>query len=82
MLGRLKMTVDECLDRFLQYADQIFSHKRLFWLLAPIRDLSTRYSEKHIKKAIGKAVGDFDPSPSGESWKKNLFAFQGDRCKT
>lgn len=79
MLGRLRMTVDDCLARFRTYSDLIFSHPSVRWRLVK---LPPKYSDKYLNKAVSAVVGDFDPSEAGYRWKRNLFAFEGDRCKT
>ena len=83
MLGRLKMSEDQCLESFQRYADDIFGRPRL-WLFdrMPILRRSPKYSSNNINRAIKMVIGNFDPSPDSPKWKRNLFEVPGERCKT
>jgi patatin-like phospholipase/acyl hydrolase len=81
MLGRLKMSEDQCLETFQKYADEVFSHPRWqyrlsFGLIAP------KYSDKRLIRATKFVIGDFDSSPVGDRWKRNTFASPNDSCRT
>lgn len=86
MLGRLKMTVDECMEAFKDYGDDVFRHPRvthlrnelgLGWLFGLRR---SKYGHKSSITAIQKAVQDSEPD-SG-AWKHTTFAALEDHCKT
>jgi len=78
MLGRLEMTLDECINNFSAYADMVFSHPRLGSWLA----FTSKYSEKRLIRATRLIVGEFDPTPNSEKWRRNLFSVPGGQCKT
>lgn len=71
MLGRLGMTVDECIAKYLEYTKEIFSHRR--WLSGG-GFLRPRYSQKRLEQATRRTVGEFDPSPRDEKWRRNIFS--------
>jgi hypothetical protein len=77
MLGRLEMTVEECIQRFSAYANTIFSHprlgSRLLW--------ASKYSKKRLIEATRLIVGEFDPTADSEKWRRNLFSVPGGQCK-
>ena len=79
MLGRLEMTVDECFDRFRACADEIFRHPRPFSFLRP---LTVKYSDERLIRGVRHIVGDFDPSPDSEKWRRTIFKDTSGRCKT
>ncbi len=83
LLGRLQMTVDECIERFQLYAEAIFANedgisRMLHPLELPFRGVKSR--EKGLEEALHKAVLEFDPSSDGEEWRKDLFFLSGDSC--
>ena len=81
MLGRLQMTVEECIERFLAYSDEIFAHPRLSAkLLGPFS--ASKFDEEKIQQATRRLVNDFDPTPDHEKWKRNVFGTPDIRCKT
>lgn len=85
LLGRLQMTVDECIERFESYAEDIFDNKdgvsgKLHQLGMPLRGPKSR--EKGLEKALQRALLEFDPSPIGEEWKKDRFVLPGSSCHT
>lgn len=81
MLGRLKMSEDQCLESFRKYADEVFSHRQLVrrfhW-----RHMFPKYGADKIDRAIQMVIGNFDPSPDSHKWKRNLYAVPGEKCKT
>jgi hypothetical protein len=81
MLGRLEMTVKECIERFCTYSDTVFARSSLNKrLLHPLS--ASKYDGDKITEAARMLVGDFDPTPSHEKWKRNLFSAPHSRCKT
>lgn len=81
MLGRLEMTIEECMERFCAYSDAIFTHSSLSArLLGPLS--ASKYDGDKITQATRRLVGDFDPTPSHEKWKRNVFGAPHSRCKT
>lgn len=82
MLGRLKMSLGDCKQKFMEYADEIFSHQKKrhkFSLgLLPVN----KYHGRTLMRATEFVVGKFDPDPQAEVWKRDIFAAPEDPCKT
>ena len=81
MLGRLEMTIEESIERFCAYSDTIFNHPRLSARLLG-RLWASKYDADKITQATRRLVGDLDPTPSHEKWKRNVFGGPHSRCKT
>ena len=81
MLGRLQLTVEECIERFLAYSEAIFAHPRLSAKLLG-RFSASRYDEEKIEQVTRRLVRDFDPTAHHEKWKRNAFGISTGRCKT
>jgi hypothetical protein len=81
MLGRLEMTIEECIERFCTHLDAIFNHARLSARLTG-RLLASKYNADKITQATRRLVGDLDPTPDYEKWKRNVFGAPHGRCKT
>ena len=84
MLGRLQMTVDECIDSFEAFGDDVFTHPRFFHtlkfpFLCPDRP---KYAEKTTRKAIEKVVQRHEPDSMTQIWEQYTFAALHDRCRT
>ena len=79
MLGRLCMTVDECIAKYLEYTKEIFQRPRWFSVGGILR---SRYSQKRLIQATRRIIGEFDPSPKGEGWRRNMFSSSDVPCKT
>ena len=81
MLGRLQLTVEECIERFLAYLEAIFSYPRLSAKLLG-RFSASKYNEEKIEQVTRRLVRDFDPTSDDEKWKRNAFGISTGRCKT
>ena len=79
MLGRLEMTIDECFNRFYAYGKEIFSHPKPFSFL---RFLTVKYSDERLIRGVRHIVGNFDPLPDSEKWRRTIFKDTSGRCKT
>ena len=81
MLGRLEMTIEECIERFCAYSDAVFIRSNLRTILRrPFSAL--KYDGNIITQATRRLVGHFDPTPSHQKWKRNVFGTPHSRCKT
>jgi hypothetical protein len=79
MLGRLKMTVPDCLKVFGDWSRKIFDGPRLLFTL----NFLPKYSDKSLREAITDVIKLNEPCKDDESeWKKDAFVALGDRCKT
>ena len=80
MLARLNMTDQQCMDTFQSHAESIFNHRQsLYKIFGAL--FTTRYSAKSILRATKLVVGEFDPLPEGQKWKRNMFAAPAARCR-
>lgn len=81
MLGRLEMTVEECIERFCAYSDAVFVRSSLRnirrWPFS-----AAKYDGDTITQATRRLVRHFDPTPDHEKWKRNVFGTPHSRCKT
>ncbi|KAI1126751.1 acyl transferase/acyl hydrolase/lysophospholipase [Nemania abortiva] len=86
MLGRLKMTLKDSMDKFREHSSEIFRHPRLphriFGTFSAFILGSPRYSEKRIVDATQTVVEEFDPSPDSKKWRRDIYSSPGDRCRT
>ncbi|KAF2463434.1 FabD/lysophospholipase-like protein [Lindgomyces ingoldianus] len=78
MLGRLGMTVESAISNYIQYADRIFSSPKRSLFVGITR---TRYSEKNLVHATRLLVGDFDPSPPHDRWRRDIFRSSDTKTK-
>ena len=74
------MQEDQCLEKFIEYSNQIFSHPRFLHRVPGL--YHHKYSAENLNRATESIVGDFDPNPDSLKWKRSMFATPGDRCKT
>lgn len=84
MLGRLQMTVDECIESFKAYGEDVFTRARLIHTLQlPFLFLNRpKYGEKSIRRAIEKVVQRHEPDREKQVWKQYTFAASHDQCRT
>lgn len=80
MLGRSKMTEEQCKETFQTYSKSIFRrHQRSYNALRGL--YSEMCSEKGLIRATRLVVGAFDPNPESQKWKRNIFAAPGESCR-
>ena len=80
MLGRLEMSVEQCVEWFRNYADEVFGHPRLL-SRALGRVILPKYSEERSTRAILNAIEDFELSKDSVQWDQTLFAQDRTHCK-
>ncbi|TGJ79040.1 hypothetical protein E0Z10_g9733 [Xylaria hypoxylon] len=81
MLGRLEMTVGECIERFSIYTNIIFSHPRLRSQLFG-KILPPKYHKRRLVRATKEIISDFDPTTENDKWRRKTFSIPNGRCKT
>lgn len=65
MLGRLRMTVPQCLDIYREVGNDLFGHRR------SVLPLATKYSHKPLERAVQRIVSEYckhHPGCRGEDW--------------
>lgn len=84
MLGRLQMTVNECIESFKAYGEAVFTQARLIHTLQfPFLFLNRpKYGDKSVRKAIEKVVQRQEPDAEKKVWKQYTFAASHDHCRT
>lgn len=80
MLGRLEMSLDQCLETFRTYTDEVFGHPQPLYRALGSRFLH-KYSDERLIRATQTVVGIFGPCPDDPE-KRSLFAAPGGKCKT
>ncbi|KAG5818436.1 hypothetical protein H9Q74_007406 [Fusarium xylarioides] len=60
MLGRLRMSVDEAIDNFIDYASAVFGHPREFYALTPGAKYSSAKACEAFTKIISNGIGAWD----------------------
>lgn len=86
MLGRLRMSADECIDRYPEMAERIFGNKKLMALRGLARD---RYDATNLQNVIEDIVlerlpHEFEHLPKEEQVEECCLqlASPEDLCKT
>ncbi len=67
MLGRLSMTVDECLDAYESLADEVFGHPRRLHVRKPPWIPRDKYDHTRLKKVIKWIVSQRNPDALGNT---------------
>ena len=76
------MTVDECIENFTKYANEIFGHPRIFSIRGPLPYPRAKYDSKTLDKAVQTVVNEYEQDKGRSIWRKNTFAAMDDHCKT
>ena len=83
MLGRLQMTVDDCVTSFIEFGDGTFARPRLLHNYTFLLFGHSKYGEGTIHKIIQKVIDDFAPRNNKTSkGQQHTFAALDDKCKT
>ena len=81
MLGRLSMTVDECLETYRKQLDNVFGHpQRRLRTLGGF--LSPKYKSDQLLRTIRLVARGHTEDGDAERWKQSLFASRNTKCKT
>ncbi len=75
------MSVDQCLEMFRTYADEIFNHPQLLHR-ASGGLLVHKYSDERLIRATRTIIRKFDPDPYDPSGEWTRFTARGSKCKT
>lgn len=79
MLGRLLMTVDECLRAYENLADSIFGHPRHVHMRNTLIVRRPKYRHKNLERAIKEIIGENHPSRDCDAVFSQGFS---DMCRT
>lgn len=78
MLGRLRMTVEDCIQQYETLGDRVFGRPRRFHIRKAPWILREKYNHKHLEEVMKEVVKSHDPS--GKSQAK--FTSNDDMCRT
>ena len=84
MLGRLKMTDEQCKETFRTYTETIFRRSRwLYHVFGCLTESTTsKYSGKRLARATQDVIESFDPQPESEKLSmSNRFAAAPGLCR-
>lgn len=62
MLGRLRMTVDDCLAEYETFGEKIFGRPRWWSVRGPLPFPTDKYNAQNIVDAVGDVVKRRNPS--------------------
>lgn len=79
MLGRLRMSIDDCIAEYETLGPKVFAHPRWFHLRSPMFWPRDKYDHRSLEKAIKEVIDRRSPSVAGGN--KN-FASDENRCRT
>lgn len=80
MLGRLRMTIEESLEVFSEFGDEVFGHPRF---LDRVRQLFTyKYTSGRLRIGIDKVVKKHGRAEGDREWKRDMFPANEYNCKT
>ena len=82
MLGRLRMTVDECITSFKEFGNGTLARPRLLHTYTNLPLVLSKYGERTIDKNIQRVIDDFVPGEEKASGQQHTFAALDDKCKT
>ncbi|MCJ1456642.1 hypothetical protein MMC28_007004 [Mycoblastus sanguinarius] len=81
MLGRLRMSIDECISEYETLGAKVFGHSRLLHLRSPLFWPRDKYNHLNLEKVVKELVLEKVPKvptfPGGQN-----FAFDENRCRT
>ena len=85
MLGRLRLTVAECLEDFLILLDKVWSHPRIFSIRAPILSrvgLKSSLGDKYDYKVLERELKDLVKRRGPDGNEDTTFRQQNeDTCR-
>lgn len=83
MLGRLQMTVDDCISSFIEFGHRTFARPRPLHNYTFLLFGRSKYGEGTIHKIIQKVIDDFVPGNNkAAKGQQHTFAALDDKCKT
>jgi hypothetical protein len=81
MLGRLRMSVDDCMEEYERLAGDVFGHRRWASVRGPIPWPRDKYDGKRIQRAV-EAVMDRRMSPAERTVGAGNFSSPPGLCRT
>ncbi|KAI1329800.1 hypothetical protein F5Y16DRAFT_365323 [Xylariaceae sp. FL0255] len=81
MLGRLEMSIDECIKTWRQSTTTILSQHRRSWFGLPAV-FPPRYKSEVLARIVNKVTDEFDPTDEDDRWRRNTYGNPQSQCKT
>ena len=81
MLGRLRMSVDDCIEDYETLGEKVFGHSRWFHLRSPLFWIRDKYHHRVLEDVVQTVVRDRVPKVASFPGGQN-FAFDENRCRT
>ena len=82
MLGRLKITEEQCKVTFHTYSESMFGDQGLSsYAVSVVGLITSKYREKGMVRATETLLRSFDPTLESQKWKRNGFAVPAERCR-
>ena len=79
MLGRLRMSIDDCIAEYETLGLKVFAHPRWFHLRSPLFWPRDKYDHRSLEKAIKDVINGRSPYVAGGD---KSFASDESRCRT
>jgi hypothetical protein len=80
MLGRLRMTIDECIEEFVKVGNNVFGKPRWFSVRVPLFFPRDRFDSGKLENVMKDLVKRRSKELPG--WRADLFASPSEMCKT
>jgi hypothetical protein len=81
MIGRLRMSIDDCIYEYEQLGGKVFGHPRHFHLRSPLFLPRDKYASRRLRNVVSDVVKRRVPKESFFPGGTNL-AFDENRCRT
>ena len=82
MLGRLRMSVDDCIKAYKDLDGDIFRNPRTFSIRGPALWPKGKYDHRGLERAIRQVVQKHDPPDLTPHNARPELASDPDKCKT
>ncbi len=79
MLGRLRMSIDDCIAEYETLGPKVFAHSRWFHFRSPLFWPRDKYDHRSLEKAIREVIDRRSPFVAGGD---KSFASDENRCRT
>ena len=80
MLGRLRMSIDDCISEYEKLGAEVFGHSRWFHLRSPLWLPREQYNCRDLERIIQRVVDENVPRIGGFPGGKN-FQSDENRCR-
>jgi hypothetical protein len=82
MLGRLRMSVDQAIDSFMDFGNRVFGQPRVFHEKSTLFLPRAKYSAAKAREAFKTIIENSTASDSNFSADTEIFRYREDRTRT